>query len=83
MQNAKKLPVERMEGVKEINVKNQMMHLQTDKAPHFCASGMWMHRFCKRKIIKHRKKKSGRQKTAKEKLDVIKKVSVINFSLHS
>ena len=42
-----------------------LKELQPDKAKSFCASEYWMHRFCKRKKIKFRKRKSGKKKAEK------------------
>ena len=64
----------------KINTKKLILDLQPDKADIFCASEIWIRRFCKRKSKKIGKK-SLKKNSGEDNLDVIKKVSEKNLAL--
>ena len=49
----------------KIKAKILLKELQPKKAATFCASDCWLQRFCKRKKIKFRKRKSGEKRVVK------------------
>ena len=61
-----------------------MLDSQPNKPVNFCASDAQMCRFCKRKSIKFRKKKSGKTNNREENLDIINKISekILNLNSH-
>ena len=60
----------------KIQAKKLLKESQPDKAKIFCASDCWMHRFCKRKNTKIRKK-SVKKKSVEDDLDAMNKMSIM------
>ena len=58
-----------------IKAKKLMKDMMPDKADTFTGSNGWFHRFCKRKCIKFRKRKSGKEKSGECNLNLMLNVS--------
>ena len=65
----------------KIQAKKLLKEHQPDKADNFYASQCWLHRFCKCKKIKFRKRKSGKKKSGEENLDMNNKESAYYYNL--